>query len=192
MPLSLDSQRIAGRGHYENAFEACVRAAGVAFVAVSDVRASIRGRLGVKAFDYIVYPEGRSACLVDVKGRRFAVRPGKRRRRWECWVTRADVEGLRRWQELFGPEFTAAFVFGYWLLGQETPRAMDPDFFTFGGRVYTFWGVTLADYVQHHRERSPKWKTIDLTTEQFIRLAWPLARWGRETVDNATVEHERR
>src|SRR5205085_6907578 len=104
----------ARRSHYENAFEHYLGAAGVPFVAVSDVKRSVPGPLGIKAFDYIVYPADQPACLVDVKGRKFARRTGGQRR-WQSWVTQADVDGLTQWREVFGAEVSAAFVFVFWL-----------------------------------------------------------------------------
>src|SRR5262249_27025296 len=56
------------RSHYENAFEHYLAAHGVPLVAVSDVKKSVPGRLGIKAFDYIVYPPNQPPCLIDVKG----------------------------------------------------------------------------------------------------------------------------
>src|ERR1043166_2972721 len=94
----------ARRSHYENAFEHYLTAAGVPFVAVSDVKRSVPGRLGIKAFDYIVYPSESKPCLIDVKGRKFARRTGGQRR-WQSWVTQGDVDGLSAWQGGFGTDF---------------------------------------------------------------------------------------
>lgn len=177
MPKSASAAR---RSHYENAFEDYLKSAGVSYVAVADVRQRVPGRLGIKSFDYIVYPANEPPCMVDVKGRKFAGRGGKPTRRWDSWVTRADVDGLARWQEVFGPDFTAAFVFAYWL---PTATALKPDMAegrVFGGRVYSFWGVDLAGYREHLKTRSQRWKTVDLPAEHFIRLAWPLSKWLAE------------
>jgi hypothetical protein len=168
------------RSHYENAFEHYLTARGVPFVAVSDVKRAVPGRLGIKAFDYIVYPASQPPCLIDVKGRKFARATGRVRRRWESWVTQADVDGLVRWREIFGEDFTAAFVFGYWLSNVAAPPD-GPEYHTLAGRLYGFWGVELENYRRFAKVRSVRWKTLDLPVEQFIRLAWPLTRWDAQT-----------
>ena len=56
------------RSHYELAFEAYLDRRGTAYVAVEDVHHFGAKDTGVKAFDYIVYPAGTKACLVDEKG----------------------------------------------------------------------------------------------------------------------------
>src|SRR5205814_7438444 len=166
------------RSHYENAFEHYLTAAGVPFVAVSDVKKSVPGPLGIKAFDYIVYPPDSQPWLVDVKGRKFARRSGGQRR-WQSWVTQADVDGLTQWREVFGSDFSAAFIFIFWLSNGARPPVEGAEYHALCGRVYGSWGVELQDYRAHAKTRSARWKTLDLPTEQFIRLAWPLTRWIR-------------
>lgn len=166
------------RSHYENAFEDYLTRHRVPYVAISDVRAAVPGRLGVKAFDYIVYPNGRPPCLVDVKGRKSVAGPGRAARKWDSWVTQGDVDGMTRWRELFGPDFSAAFVFGYWM--DADGRNAEPEQHTLVGRLYSFWCVEVPDYAGHSKVRSVRWKTVDLPSEQFIRLAWPASRWIRE------------
>ena len=40
------------------------------------------------------------------------------RRPWENWVTTDDLDGLARWQEMFGPGFRAILAFAYALPGR--------------------------------------------------------------------------
>lgn len=176
MPMSEQSGPIR-RSHYENAFEDYLKAHRIAFVAVADAKRSVPGRLGVKAFDYIVYAPEAPPYLVDVKGRKFPKRANSPRRRWDSWVTQGDVDGLLQWQTVFGSEFTSAFVFAYWLPELTPQERAAPENHVFAGRAYGFWGIHLPDYRQYCKVRSGRWKTVDLPVEQFIRMAWPLSRW---------------
>lgn len=104
------------RCHYEMAFEAFLDRRGTPYVPVDDVTRFVRSRAGSKAFDYIVYPTGRSACLIEVKGRKSVAAAGLAAEcRQKTWVTQADLEGLAAWQAAFGEGFRAGFVFAYWL-----------------------------------------------------------------------------
>lgn len=82
--------------HYEAAFEDYVRSQGWPYVPVDEKKKAIFSGAKVKSFDFIVYPPGRRAWLVDVKGRKFPYETSGGRHYWENWVTREDLEGLRR------------------------------------------------------------------------------------------------
>src|SRR5689334_13986024 len=102
--------------HYEAAFEAYLQWHRLCYVAVDEARRACLGDERVKNLDFIVHGECGSNLLVDVKGRRFPSGPrGKRRRVWECWSTQEDVDGLGRWEGLFGPGFCGLLVFVYHL-----------------------------------------------------------------------------
>lgn len=165
--------------HYETAFEAYLNRRGVAFVAVEDVRHLVKGGLGCKVFDYIVYPTGGQACLVDVKGRKCSAgQTGECRQK--SWVTRADVTGLLAWEGLFGREFVGAFVFVYWLAGAKPTEAPDSDgagrsIFAFAGRRYSFWLVPVAVYASHQKRLSQSWDTVAVPREAFHSISRPLA-----------------
>ncbi len=174
------------RSHYELAFEKYLLERGTPFVAVEDARHFVKGRLGTKAFDYIVYPREGQACLVDVKGRKTVRRSTQSDCRQKNWVTRADLHGLQAWESVFGPGYTGMFVFGYWLAegggGRETGDAgPKPEVIQFAGRRYSFWTVSLAEYARHQRQLSKRWDTIAIPREVFRRLSrrlevtWPAA-----------------
>ena len=116
--------RIA-RSHYELSFEALLNHRGTPFVSVEEVRRNISGRVGIKSFDYIVYPPAGRACLVDVKGRKTPV-GSSGRSPLKNWVTKADLAGLTEWQSIFGSDFQAVFVFAYWLAPKSTTAGADP------------------------------------------------------------------
>jgi hypothetical protein len=165
--------------HYELAFETYLDRRGIAYVAVENVRHFFRGRVGIKAFDYIVYPAGSPPCLVDLKGRKAVQAAKKHDCRQKNWVTRSDITGLLTWQEVFGREYSAAFVFAYWV-----PTGDDrlwPDagaqgsLFTFAGRRYSFWIVPAAEYARHQRHLSTSWDTVAVRREVFRQISQPLS-----------------
>jgi len=155
--------------HYEAAFEDFVRSRGWPYVPVDEQRKAIFAGAKVKSFDYIVYPPGEKAWLVDVKGRKFPYEGKGGRRYWENWVTRDDLAGLRSWESVFGDRFDPVFVFAYWLLGNSS-RDPTNDVHFFRGESYAFLVVTARDYETHSRQRSPKWDTVSVPTAAFRRL----------------------
>lgn len=181
------------RHHYEQAFEAYLRARRVPYISVDEARRALlpdnaRLRLeprpgiaaeesppiGLKSFDFVVYEPHRSV-LVDVKGRKIPLRrslatPG----RLECWVTQEDIDSLRHWRGLFGQDFEAAFVFLYWCEAQP-PDGLFQEVFAHRGRWYAVRAITLDDYASHMRARSPRWGTVHLSRADFERLSQPFA-----------------
>ena len=76
---------------------------------------------------------------------------------------------------LFGPPFEAVLVFWYWLDGPVL-NAMERGVFRFEGRAYAHRAVPIAEYARLMRVRSPKWGTVNLSTEDFERVGRPLER----------------
>lgn len=138
------------------------------------IESSHHGRAeSLKSFDFVIHAEGAN-LLVDVKGRRIprARSPLVGRGRLESWVTRDDVESMLQWERLFGPGFEAAFLFLYWCDGQP-PDALFHEVFEDHARWYAIRAVRVAAYAERMRIRSPRWGTVDLSTEDFERLAEP-------------------
>jgi hypothetical protein len=159
--------------HYEAAFEAYLREQGVCYVAVDETRRTLFGGGPVKSLDFIVLGDTRLA--VDVKGRRFPGGPPQRPRRvWECWSTRADLDGLRRWAECLGPDFRGLLAFVYQLAPSvELPDDV-PDLWLWRGRRYLLRAVDADDYRRHMRLRSARWDTVTLARADFRRLVRPV------------------
>jgi hypothetical protein len=159
--------------HYEAAFEDYVRSRGWPYLPVDEQKKAIFGGARIKSFDFLVYPPGRRALLVDVKGRKFPYRGKGGRRYWENWVARDDLEGLRRWRDVFGEDFEAALVFVYWLVG---PAGREPtlDTHVFRNQHYAFLWVSAQDYEAYARQRSPSWDTVTVPSRDFRQLAKPL------------------
>jgi len=159
--------------HYEAAFEDFVRSQGWPYVPVDEKKRAIFSGVRVKSFDFIVYPPGVRAWLVDVKGRKFPYEINGSRRYWENWVTRGDLEGLKRWEGVFGEGFEPVLVFVYWL-----PRVSEiepsPSVHSFRGQTYAFVFATAGDYSSLARTRSPKWETLSVPRRSFRDIIRPV------------------
>ena len=163
--------------HYEAAFEDYLRSCGLPYVAVDEHRKAIFSGTRVKSFDFLVYrPRGRH-WLVDVKGRKFPYEVSGQRRYWENWITREDLEGLTRWEQVFGDGFQAMLVFAYVLEG-DGARRPTTHIHPFHEAEYAFLCVALADYRGAARPRSPKWETLTLPARIFRRVAQPIQLTG--------------
>lgn len=156
--------------HYEAAFEAYLRSAGVPYVAVDEARRAVMadGR-SLKSLDFIVASPRGFAWLADIKGRRFPS-GDERHQYWKNWSTRDDLESLAEWERLFGPGFRGLFVFAFERVGPRLPVAPE-DLFTFRDRQYGFLAVELSAYRAAARPISPRWDTVAVSGGEFRRLA---------------------
>jgi hypothetical protein len=196
------------RHHYEQAFEHYLRQCRIPYVAVDEARKALLPESALpavgptagqaagpslKSFDFVIYgplAAGHDAqgvnLLVEVKGRRLAKRPVRRRTpgdpllwrhtagpRLDAWVTTEDIRSLRAWEALFGPEFMAVFVFVFWCEDQP-PDALFTEIFESRGRWYALRAVSLAAYARSMRTRSPKWGTVHVPPRVFEQISQPL------------------
>ena len=107
-----------------------------------------------------------------MKGRKFPYVCDSGVHYWENWVTADDLVDLLRWEDVFGPGYTACFIFAYWLtIPLETEI---PFLFTFKERDYFFACISAQQYRRHARQRSDRWETLSLRRKDFKRLAYPL------------------
>jgi hypothetical protein len=169
------------RNHYEAAFEAFIRAQRVPCVAVDEAKRAFFGEDGLKNPDFILYPRQGLNLVVEVKGKKGKDHRG--RRPWENWVTTDDLDGLARWQEMFGPGFRAILAFVYAEPLPDFPLPPGDGAFQFRGLAYRFWAVELDDYVQHLRSRGPAWKAVAMARAEFRRRVRPLREWLPMTAD---------
>jgi len=152
-------------------------AKGWPYVVVDEAKKAVFANVSIKSFDFLVYSDVGANLLVDVKGRKFpdsAGPAGGSSRAWENWVTREDVESLREWEEIFGKDFLAIFVFAYWLQGPPQ-RAPFEDVHFFRKRHYAFRAIPLRDYAAAGRPRSAKWQTLSMPAAAFRKTAVDLA-----------------
>lgn len=175
--IAWDEPGMARRwNHYEAAFEAYVRSLRVPCVAVDETRRAFEGEEGLKSPDFLLYPKYGLNLVVEVKGKQ--AKDARGRRPWENWVTTDDLDGLVRWQDLFGPGFRSVLAFVY---AERPPAfALPPGgdgAFAFRGRHYRFWAVELDDYVAHLRSRGPAWRAVAMARQAFRRRVRPLVEW---------------
>lgn len=169
--------------HYEQAFEAYLQQQNIPYVAVDQAKKAVFSGARIKSFDFIIYPPRGRRILADVKGRKFPYQSFQRGRWGETWTTTDDVRGLTRWEEVFGDEYMAVFVFAYWLCGENNdgedyehcpsqPYLFD-NIYHYQQRDYTFVIADLHAYRQRMRPRSARWQTVFVPTRHFKLLAQP-------------------
>ncbi|GMV27043.1 MAG: hypothetical protein AMXMBFR58_30740 [Phycisphaerae bacterium] len=182
--------------HYETAFERYLRARRIPYVSVDEARKALLptdhafrvhcesaapgtspASHSLKSFDYVIYGAGAN-LLVEVKGRkvgraRGSPGSGAYRSRLQSWVGLDDVESLKVWQQLFGPQFRACFVFIYWC-EEQTPDGLFQEVFIQDGCWYAVRAVMLDDYARAMKIRSPRWRTVHVRTDDFERISHPL------------------
>ena len=179
--------------HYEAAFEGYIRSIRVPCVAIDEAKRALVGEDGVKSPDFLLYPRGAANLVVEVKGKK--AKDGRGRRPWENWVTTDDLDGLVRWQEMFGPGFRSVLAFAY---AEQPPQfALPPGdgSYAFRGRLYRFWAVALDDYLANLRSRGPAWKAVAMARKEFRRRVRPLLEWlpmPTPAPAPVTVSHARR
>jgi len=152
--------------HYERAFESWLIDNRIEYESVDEHKRTAFGSSDIKSFDFLLYPPGKPIVIAEVKGRKFKGTSLAKLAGFECWVTIGDIEGLTRWQRVFGEDHQAAFVFAY------KTENVDVDFdgrdyFDFDSNKYLFFYVKLDDYREFMKRRSPKWQTVTLPAEKF-------------------------
>jgi hypothetical protein len=161
--------------HYEAAFEAFIRSIRVPCVAIDEAKRAICGEDGVKNPDFLLYPGFSHNLVVEVKGKRGKNARG--RRDWENWVTTDDLDGLVRWQAMFGPGFRAVLSFVYAEPIRPFPLPQANGAYEFRGLEYRFWAIGLDDYLAHLRSRGPAWRAVAMARRAFRRRVRPLLEW---------------
>jgi len=164
--------------HYERAFESYLQQRQIPYVAVDQAQKAVFAGAKIKSFDFILYPRQGPKILADVKGRKVDSRSFLRGRGAESWTTHEDVSGLKAWEEVFGSEYLAAFIFAYWLT-ENLPKQYDnhdslvvfDDVFHYQQRDYAFWVMDLSAYWLRMKQRSPKWETVYVPRKPFRESA---------------------
>ena len=172
--------------HYERAFESYLQERQIPYVAVDQAKKAVFAGAKIKSFDFILYPRQGPKILADIKGRKVAARSFLRGRGAESWTTHEDVNGLQAWEEVFGSDYLAAFIFAYWLtenlpdqytLSEQKPQSpqhgLFDDVFRFQERDYSFWTIELCGYRLRMKQRSPKWETVYVPRKSFRESAQP-------------------
>ena len=162
--------------HYELAFESFLQRNGLAYVAVDQARKAVFSGVSLKSFDFIVYPRQGRKMLVDVKGRKLSWPTYSNGRLGQCWTTTDDIDSMRDWEQVFGCDYQAVFVFAYWLYDKAMPTAPIepiPNIYYFQQRSYHFITADLSAYKLTMKPRSPKWKTVYVPAKPFKSITQP-------------------
>lgn len=152
--------------HYDVACEELLRELRRPYVAVDERRRALAAEASLKSFDFVVYSPRGQNLLVDVKGRKF---PTAASHLWENWAGREDVEGLLRWEQIFGKSFRGLLLFTYELTrsGWEQQHRL---IWQWRGRRYAFYGVWADEYAAAMKPRSARWETVCLPAAEFREL----------------------
>jgi len=157
---------------YEAGFEDYLRTAGVPYVAVDEAKKAVLAGVQLKSFDFVVYSSTGPNLLIDVKGRRFTGRAG-RHGHLENWATHDDINGLARWQEVFGSGFAALLVFCYHIVQPEAASQFEV-VHLFRGDYFGLLGVYRDVYAGACRQRSRAWDTVSVPAEEFRHMVRPM------------------
>ena len=116
-----------------------------------------------------------SNLVVEVKGKRAKNKRG--RRDWENWVTTDDLDGLVRWQAMFGPGFRAVLAFAYAEPIQPfpLPGTMAPMNFEASSTGSGRSGSTTISPTSGRA--GPAWKAVAMARRAFRRRVRPLLEW---------------
>src|SRR4030042_3078334 len=88
--------------HYERAFENWLLDHHIEYVAFDEHKRATFEQTDIKSFDFLLYLPKGQIILAEVKGRTFKGTSLAKLASLECWVTAEDVEGLTKWQQIFG------------------------------------------------------------------------------------------
>jgi hypothetical protein len=152
--------------HYELAFEHWLIDNKIPYIPVDEHKRAEFARSRIKCFDFLLYSTKGQIVMVEVKGRTFKGTSLANLTSLECWVTADDIDGLTNWQNLFGRDCRAVFVFAYKI------EAIDVDLdgretFDFDSNRYLFLCVSFDDYRRFMKLRSSKWRTVTLPADKF-------------------------
>jgi len=155
---------------YERAFESWLIDNHIQYIAVDEHKRAVFTRCKIKTFDFLLYPRNGQVIIAEVKGRKFKGTSFAKLVGLECWVTTDDVDGLTWWQEVFGPDHQAIFIFAYEV--ENIDVDLDGrDVYDFSQNRYIFFCITLDDYRKFMKRRSPKWRTVTLPADEFRQCA---------------------
>ncbi len=159
--------------HYEQAFQHFLKDRNVNFIVIDQAKKASFAGAKIKSFDLIAYPPKGLPLLIDVKGRKLASARIEKYHLGQNWVGIEDVNGLRQWEQVFGPDYTGLFVFAYWIY-DATPGLTGNGFYHYNERTYFFVSAELFGYQSRMKTRSQKWRTVFVPAGPFKELALPV------------------
>jgi hypothetical protein len=158
--------------HYEQAFEDFLLLRNMQYVPINQTRKALFADVKIKSFDYIIYPKNKPNILIDLKGRKCSCSAFLRNRTGPSWLPREDIEDLKKWETIFGPDHLAVYVFAYWL--HDAPALIaDYQVHHYNHQNYSFLTAELEHYIQHMKPRSQRWNTVFVPSKPFTQLTRP-------------------
>ena len=160
------------QNHYERAFENWLIDNSIKHLTIDQTKKAEFSRAKIKSFDFLLYPNDDRIIIAEIKGRKFTGTSLANLTSLESWVTVDDCLGLSRWAKKLGQKHISVFIFAYKF------ENIDVDFdgrgvFHFGDDRYIFFCFGLDDYCSNMKTRSPKWRTVNLSADNFRKLAIP-------------------
>jgi len=165
--------RSPASNHYAKAFESWLKDNFVRYIPVNQQCRVAFSQNKIKNFDFVFYPPGRSAYLAEVKGRKFVGKSFAGLSNMQNWVTADDIEGLVRWEQVFGDGQKSVLVFVY-CLEKIDVESDGREIYEFCDKRYTFFVVDVEDYRKSMKPRSLKWDTVYMPADDFRRCAFSL------------------
>ena len=165
---------------YERAFENYLAENRVSFVPVNQQHRAVFRRDRVKSFDFLLYRNRAVPVIAELKGRLYKGKSLTKLTGLQCWVNIEDVRGLLNWQTAYDRQSRDGhltgegwFIFAYRLenIDVETDGR---EIYHHGDDRYMFYAIKADDYRQFMKTRSPKWKTVTLSADDFRKLAVPV------------------
>ncbi len=150
--------------HYEKAFAQWLRVNGIDYITLDDTKRKAFGRISLKSFDFLIIKENKK-IITEVKGRKFRGKTLEGLKGLQCWITQDDCRSLQKWDRIFD-DYEAVFLFAYNIENYYTDLD-GRDSFVFDNRKYIFFVIKFKDYIQNLKIRSPKWKTVTLSADDF-------------------------
>jgi len=159
--------------HYERAFENWLIDNHIKYVKIDEHKKAVFGKSKIKSFDFLLYPPNGKIIIAEVKGRIFKGTSLAKLTNLECWVTTDDVDGLYKWQKVFGANHQAIYVFTYMIENIDVDYDGRDDFY-YDSKRYVFFCIRMDDYRQFMKQRSPRWQTVTLPADKFRKCVFDI------------------
>ena len=161
---------------YEQVFACWLSENRIPFQCVEQLKRFTGQEGDIKNFDFLVAGDTAFPVLVELKGRTFHGASLAGLKGLDGWVTLADVEALSYWQGFFQKEKPGAraffvFVFAFEQIDVETDGQAVYDF---ENERFLLLAVPLERYRGCMKPRSPRWRTVSISAEDFRRDAVPV------------------
>ena len=161
---------VFSKNEYELAFKNWMLDFGVRYVPADQARRAVVRGDSIKSFDYMLYPDDGPILIAELKGRKCSSSKRLVPSSFKNWVTLGDIQGLTRWERIFGSGYSGCFVFSYYLENPDIDTG-GVESYEFEGRRYLFYVVGLDEYRRAMRIRSKSWQTVSVKSGRFVEIS---------------------